>query len=71
MAWALVPKGYQAWPSRMGRGINCDTACIDDRLYIAAILLYVFLGFAKSRSGKAGLKDLALVNGQPCRDRLT
>ena len=41
---------------------------------IAAILLRCF-GFPqvvqRARSGKAGLKDLALVNGQPCRDRLT
>ena len=56
MAWALVPKGYQAWPSRMGRGINFDTACIDDRLYIAAVLLYVFLRSAKVWLGKAGVK---------------
>ena len=37
---------------------------------IAAVC--VFLRSCKrARSGKAGLKDLALVNGQPCRDRLT
>ena len=56
MAWALVPKGDQAWPSRMGRGINFDTACIDDRLYKAAHTFECFLRSAKSWLGKAGLK---------------
>ena len=48
----------------MGGGLGCDTACIDDRLYKAAYTFGVFLRFAKSRHGEAGLKDLALVNGQ-------
>ena len=59
----------------MGGGLGCDTACIDDWFCIlAAILLRccVFsLGSAKSRFGEAGLKDLALVSGQPRRGQLT
>ena len=50
----------------MGGGLGCDTTCIDYWFcIIAAILLRccaLSLGFAKSRCGEAGLKDLALVN---------
>ena len=50
----------------MGRGLGCDTACIDDWfLYHSRhtfALLCVFLRYATSRFGEAGLKDLALVN---------
>ena len=50
----------------MGGGLGCDTACIDDWFSVqrAAVLLRFSLGFAKSRHGEAGHKDLALVNGQ-------
>ena len=50
----------------MGGGLGCDTACIDDWfLYNSRhtfALLCVFLRFAKSGFGEAGLKDFALVN---------
>ena len=50
----------------MGGGLGCDTACTDDCFSVqrAAVLLGFSSGFAKSRHGEAGLKDLALVNGQ-------
>ena len=49
----------------MGGGLGCDTTCTDDWfLYKAAYTFGVFLRFAKSRHGEAGLKDLALVSGQ-------
>ena len=59
----------------MGGGLGCDTACIDDWLCIEPLYLLhccmFSLGSAKSGFGEAGLKDLALVSGQPRRGQLT
>ena len=55
----------------MGGGLGCDTACIDDWFLYDSRQFGFSQVVQRARSGKAGLKDLALVNGQPCRDRLT